>query len=211
MFDQEIVEYLNNLNSNEILADIYEKIINFENKYYIPAVKKETFFFLNWIARLKKPENILEIGFGSGASSFAIHYGYDQYKFFLSLERDNNRFIRGINLLKNFNIEKIKILKKDAFLFLKESTKQFDFIFLDAVKRDYLEYLPLLKKVLKKDGILICDNIIFNKRVLQEQPEEKYKGTVLRLKKFNEIISQDNDLKTIFLPIGDGLSISIKN
>lgn len=210
MIDEKIVEYLNFLNSNTTLDDFYNKIIKFDDKYMIPAVKKETFLFLHWFASFKKPERILEIGFGSGASALAIHSGYSNYSNFISLERDNNRFIRGNALLKELNIDTIKIIKVDAFNYLKNDNDIYDFIFLDAVKKDYIDYLPILKERLISSGVLICDNILFNARVVSESVEEKYRVTVSKIKEFNEKISADNSFKTILLPVGDGLSVSIK-
>ncbi len=180
-------DYLNNLNSSDkYLNDYYEEITSFENAHIIPFVKIETAVFLNCISKFIQPKKVLEIGFGSGVSSLFIHRDLKDFKIFISLERDNNRFLRGKNILQKYKIENIDLIKVDAFEFLKTNNEQFDFIFLDAVKRDYIEYLSILKSILNKNGILICDNILFNGKVIEKNIEEKYMDGVSLLKQFNE-------------------------
>jgi predicted O-methyltransferase YrrM len=212
MITEDLTDYFFSLNiADKSLINLYEKIKNYDNKHFIPAVSLEVAFFLNWITFLKKPKKVLEIGFGSGTSSIFIHKGFPDITDFITLEKDNNRFIRGMELLKKERInKKINLIKIDAFEFLQNNEDSFDLIFLDAVKREYLNYLDLLKKILNSDGILICDNILFNGRVVQDKPEKKYLPGVSLLKKFNEKLSDDKKMKTFFLNIGDGLSLSVK-
>lgn len=212
MFADDLKNYFFSLNIvDKSLIELYEKTREFDDKYFIPAVSIEVAFFLNWIAFFKKPKKVLEIGFGSGVSSIFIYNGFPEINEFISLEKDNNRFVRGKELLKKQKkSEKINLLKIDAFEFLQNNKEFFDLIFLDAVKREYLIYLDLLKKFLNNNGILICDNILFNGRVVQDKLEEKYLNGVSYLKKFNKKLVDEKELETIFLNIGDGLSISVK-
>ncbi|MBN2547115.1 MAG: class I SAM-dependent methyltransferase [Spirochaetes bacterium] len=209
--ENDITKYLNSLSASQNnLLKLYDEILKFDNKYYIPAVKKDTSQLLYWLAYLKKADNILEIGFGSGISAISIYYGYKDFKKFVSLERDNNRYVRGKQLFKKLNIKNIELIKIDAFNYFKENCDKYDLVFLDAVKKDYINYLELLKERMNTGALLICDNILFGDRVIKEDIEEKYKESVLKLKDFNEKLSLDKNFKTLFLPAGDGISISIK-
>jgi caffeoyl-CoA O-methyltransferase len=203
-----ILNYLNELNSNNEQKKLYDAIINFENEYFIPAVRLDTAYFLNLITKLKSPKNILEIGFGSGVSSIFIQKDFTP-ELFISLERDVNRYKRGINLMNHFSISGIKLLNIDAFYFFKDNCIKFDLIFLDAVKRDYIDYLEILKNNLNKNGILLVDNILFNSKTISDNLEERYKNGVNLLKKFNLTISMESVFNSVFMPIGDGLLISI--
>ena len=208
---KKIFTYINFLNSNNLkLKDYYKEIINFENVHFIPAVTLETALFLKWISNLLQPKNILEIGFGNGVSSIFIFKGLDKIFNFFSLERDNNRYQRGLKLLKKYKINSIQLMKKDAFNFLKYTTQHFDLIFLDAVKSEYHKYIPLIKPILNLNGILICDNILFGGKVVSDKIDKKYENGVKYMKLFNKMISEDKDFNTFFLTIGDGVSISIK-
>jgi predicted O-methyltransferase YrrM len=204
--------YINSLNFNKDseLILFYDEIINFDNEHFIPAISFDTALFLNWFCNIVKPKNILEIGFGSGASSLFIHKNLNNIKNFISLEKDKNRYNRGLNLLSKFNITNINIIHQDAFKFLENNDLNFDLIFLDAMKKDYCDYLPLLKKILNKDGVLIADNLLFNGKVIDADLENKYLNGVNFIKKFTKMIIEDGDFDTLFLNIGDGISVSHK-
>ncbi|MCG8570254.1 MAG: class I SAM-dependent methyltransferase [Spirochaetes bacterium] len=204
-----IEKYIQSLNQQNEKYQYYEKIINFQNDYFIPAIRFDTALFLDFICTIYQPKSILEIGFGSGASALFINKNCHP-KIFISLERDHNRYIRGQALLKEFSKSNndIQLLNQDAFEFLNTNQTTFDFVFLDAVKRDYVQYLPCIKKILNPKAVFIADNILFNNKVINQNLEKKYQTGVKLLKDFNQQITNDQHLNTVFLNIGDGLSIS---
>lgn len=205
-----ILPYINSLNKNNDSESLYDTIGNFMKESFIPAVSLETAMFLRWIAGFHQPESVLEIGFGSGTSSVFINCLLKNCSRFISLERDTYRYERGKKLLENLQITNIDLIHRDAFHFFKESAQSYDLIFLDAVKREYEMYLDPLKKILSDRGVLICDNIFFGGKVVQDILDKKYVNGVNLLKKFNNLISEDDDLNTVIIPIGDGLSLSYK-
>ena len=159
----------------------------------------------------KKPCQVLEIGFGSGASGAFLADCLPANGSIISLERDLNRFNRGRALLSHFKLDQIKLLHKDALLYLKnEADSMFDFIFLDAVKREYIDYIPLVKKRLNPGGLLVTDNILFNGKIVEEQPDKKYVNGLCLLKEFNKTLAHDPDFSTTFLETGDGMALSVK-
>ncbi|HOV13174.1 MAG TPA: hypothetical protein PK771_02725 [Spirochaetota bacterium] len=208
---ENIFNYLNLLNANqEEDKTFYDEIYNFENEGFIPAVRFDVALFLNFISTLKKPKNILEIGFGSGISALFIKKDLNDFENFITLEKDEKRYLRGKSLLNKFNINNIDLTHENSFEFFKNNLVKFDLIFLDAEKTKYDQYILPIKSSLQDGGILITDNVIFNGRVVDKNVEKKYiKGTA-SIKNYNQMISCDKDFKTIFLNIGDGLSLSIK-
>ena len=211
MIDKKLVDYFNILNDQQTaLQELYEQINTFENIHFIPAVRFETALYLSWQTGTIRPDKVLEIGFGSGTSSIFIKKGSDEIKKFISLERDKNRFERGLRLFDHLSLTGIELIKTDAFHFFENQQEQFDMVFLDAVKRDYIDYLPKLLPLLSARGILICDNILFNGKILLDDPGAKYRDGVNLLRDFNQILSTEKELSTHFIPIGDGLSISVK-
>lgn len=195
---------------NKDLDAFYKEINEFQNVHYIPSVSLEVANFLKWISSFKKPKKILEIGFGSGTSALFIHKGYDRHKKFFSLELDKNRYLRGLELLKYYNIDSIDLILKKSFEFLKKNRIKFDLIFLDGMKREYYLHIEPFKKIMNKNGILICDNILFGGRILEKNVDNKYKNGVKYMRLFNEMIFKEKSFDTFFLPIGDGISISLK-
>ncbi len=210
---EKVIEYILKLNENQSKSkDKYDFILNYDPIGFIPAVRYEVALLLNIVASIKKPKNILELGFGSGASGIFIKDGCYDNSNMISLERDKNRADRGSELLKTLNISNFNILNEDASIFFEKNDQKFDFIFLDSAKNEYLKLLPIIKDTLVKDGILIVDNTLFGNRVIEELEniDKKYKNIVSTLKEFNYILSNDKELKTLFLTTGDGVSISIK-
>jgi predicted O-methyltransferase YrrM len=204
--------YLTGLNKNKKseLVKLYEEIIAFQKMHYIPAVSLDVALFLNWLSNMRQPKSILEIGFGSGVSGSFILKGAESCMDFISLEHDNNRFVRGNELLKKFDMEKIKLLKIDAFDFLNECNGKFDFIFLDAAKNDYIKYLEVIHEYINPNGVFVCDNILFGNKVLENEVEKKYQKLSENMKLFNQRLSENEFFDTFFLNIGDGISISVK-
>ena len=206
-------QYISQLEDESYRSE-YERIIAFQDEHFIPAVRFDTAMFLMQTAAMRQPHDVLEIGFGSGASSVFIREGLHncaEYKI-TSLERDNNRYVRGKSLLEQLNIQDIELIKCDAFDFLHNCAAEFDYIFLDAVKRDYIDYLPFIKKILRKNGILIVDNTFFNDKVLlpTDELEEKYRSGVGLLDKFNRTLAADVDFMTMMYNIGDGMTVAVR-
>lgn len=208
---EKVFSYLDLLNNNnDELLKYFNDILEFERTHFIPAVRFEMALFLRFICGILQPEKILEIGFGAGASTLFMDDQLKRNRLFITLERDINRSNRGQSLLKHFNKGHINLLHKNAFDFLEESNEKFDLIFLDGVKREYINYIKPLKKAVSDRGIIICDNILFNGKVVEGELERRYKNGVELLRKFNSMITKDPELETMFLNIGDGISLSYK-
>ncbi len=206
-----IAEYINSLNDNDSLLATMQEIVNHNSNYYIPAVRNGCGLFLKWFASIVNPQSILEIGFGAGASTYMIYSGFNKFKRFITLERDINRYNRGIDILKKFNISDVELIHICGLEYLKNTDQYFDFVFLDAVKKEYIDYLPLIYNRLNINGYLIADNTIFGGRVVDTDIEKKYKNGVEKLKEFNTVLSQDKRFLTQFIHIDDGISVSKKN
>ncbi len=206
-----IISFFTSLNTdNQKLKEFYKQINDFQNIHFIPSVSHEVAVFLNWVSSFKKPKKILEIGFGSGTSALFIHKGFIKYKKFFTLERDKNRYLRGIKLFKELKINSINLMLLNSFDFFKQYKYKFDLVFLDGIKREYYLHIEPVKKILNKNGIFICDNVFFGGKILEKNVDKKYKNGVKYIKLFIEMILKDNSFNTFFLPIGDGISISIK-
>jgi predicted O-methyltransferase YrrM len=210
--EENVLNYLNDLNSiNSGFKELYDKILNFENGSSIPAVRYDAAVLLNKIVSYKKPKSLLEIGFGSGMSSIFMYIGNKKINKFITIELDKIRTERGLKLLNNLEITGINLLNKNAFDYLKENNEKYDIIFLDAGKKDYILYLPILKERLNENGLLICDNILMGTMVLKNEVDKKYRNMTEKIKLFNDYLSNDKELVTLFLPVGDGISISYRN
>ena len=213
-----LFSYLDELNfsANSKLADKYKEIIEYQFTHFIPAVRFDSALFLYQLALIKQPQNILEIGFGSGVSTYFIHKPLKSIKSFFTLEKDKARCERGFDVLKTFGMDNVTLLQEDAFAFLQDyrnkSLPQFDYIFLDAGKKDYITYLPIINELISNGGFLICDNTFFNGKVVSDENEltKSYAKSVPLLKEFNLELGKSDLYETSYFWIGDGMSLSIK-
>lgn len=209
-----LFSYLDDLNTsaNNELVNRYKEITEYQFTHFIPAVRFDSALFLYQLALIKQPQNILEIGFGSGVSAYFINKPLVSPKSFITLEKDESRYKRGINVLKTFDMENVTLLKKDAFEFLQNCHEKFDYIFLDAGKKDYITYLPIINDLILQGGFLVCDNTFFNGKVVSNEEDltKSYIKSVPLLKEFNMTLAKSDLYNTSYFWIGDGMSLSIR-
>ena len=96
----------------------------------------------------------------------------------------------------------------DAIEIIPKLKDKYDLIFLDADKKNYLNYLDLLIPLLRKKGLLVSDNVLWNGKVINTNDNKDLETEVL--KKFNQQLSNHKNLETVLLPIRDGISLSVK-
>lgn len=202
-------EYVRSLMKEET-DEIYKELCSYADAHYIPVLLPETASVLKQIIMLARPEKILEIGTAIGYSS-------------LIMLRNSNAKLYTVEMLE----ERVEIAKRffaqagvldratffvgDAGEIVPQLTGEYDFIFMDGPKTRYVEYLPYLKRLLKSGGILLCDNVLFNGMVSgEEEIIAKKNSIVVRIEEFLSELYSDENYDTSIIPIGDGLSLSIK-
>ncbi len=165
--------------------------------------------FLSMISKIIRPKRILEIGTFTGYSTLCLAEGLEKNGRIDTI--DNNFELKKIqsyffnlsklqNQINQFTCDAIKILPK-----LKD---KYDLIFLDADKKNYMNYLNLIIPLLKKKGVLVSDNVLWSGKVINKNKNKDLETEVL--KKFNQQLSNHKNLETVLLPIRDGISLSIK-
>ena len=165
--------------------------------------------FLSMISKIIRPKKILEIGTFTGYSTLCLAEGLEKDGRIDTI--DNNFELKKIqnyffnlsklqNQINQFTCDAIKIIPK-----LKD---KYDLIFLDADKKNYLNYLDLLIPLLRKKGLLVSDNVLWNGKVINTKDNKDLETEVL--KKFNQQLSNHKNLETVLLPIRDGISLSMK-
>lgn len=175
----------------------------------IPIIKKESAQFLRVLLKMVQPSRILEIGTAIGYSTIWMAEAAPHARI-TTMEIDADKVNRA---LENFSAadvrDRIELLQADAGEGLPDHYS-FDFIFLDAAKKQYRTYLDLYLPHLKDGGIVAADNVLFQGRVAEEKAEkERLRPIVEHLRAFNDYVNNHPALDTTFVPVGDGLSISV--
>lgn len=187
------------------------KIGDFEKwarKENYPISQPETADLIEIICRLKKPKKILEIGTCVGFSSLLMFSVCDAH--ITTIDRYEAMYSVAQQKFKEFDAEdRIKLLIGNAVDILPTLEDKYDFIFIDAAKGQYPVFLRECKKLLAKEGVLMADNILFNGYVADGKPNRhRNKTIVVRLGEYISQLESDPDLKTVLLPISDGVSLS---
>lgn len=182
--------------------------------YYMPFIRDESAKILFDICQKEKPKNILEIGTAVGYSALLMLEGAKD-AFITTIEKDNERAQQAMtNFEKNGVKERVDLIVGDAgevLPQLEDEGKEFDLIFLDGPKGQYLRYLPHLKKMLCKGGLLVADNVLLHGWVKGEEfVKHKHRSMVVNLRKFLKALEEDCDFDSKLLEIEDGMTISRK-
>ncbi|WP_411170460.1 O-methyltransferase [Clostridium sp. MB05] len=201
-------EYIRNLiPENE---DKYKELESFAKENKVPIAQKETAKFLEFMVSMKKPLRILELGTAIGYSAILMYEASGTKPSITTIERDENmvRYAR-----ENFNKyglgEKIEIKEGDCLEILENLNEPYDLIFMDAGKGHYNHFLPHCLRLLKRDGIIVADNVLFRGMVASNELVKRRKITIVkRMREYLELVSKDRNLITSVIPMGDGIAVT---
>lgn len=194
--------------------EILNEIKNDALENHVPILQDVSLNLIETILDIKKPNRILEIGSA---------VGYSAIKFSKFLSGENSK-IKTIELKENmYNIakenikkmeleDKIEIINADATKYLStidEKIEQFDVVFIDAAKGQYLVFLKEALRLVNIGGVIIADNVYFKGRVLSGYNEHRHRTATNRLREYIKEVTEDKRLTTTILNIGDGVAISV--
>ena len=204
--NKEIYNYIDNHSSEE--SDIlYELRRETELKCLNPIMLsgKIQGNFLAIISKLIKPFNVLEIGTYTGYSTLCIAKGLNPVGMIHTIDKNEELLqIQNKYFEKSGLRNQIKQYTGDALAIIPKLKFDFDMVFLDADKENYVKYLELISPILKPGGVLLTDNVLWHGKIL-ESSENQDRVTRL-IDNFNKKILEDKSLKTVMLPIRDEIS-----
>ena len=208
--NKEIYNYIDNHSSDE--SDIlYELRRETELKCLNPIMLsgKIQGNFLAIISKLIKPFNVLEIGTYTGYSTLCIAKGLNPVGMIHTIDKNEELLqIQNKYFEKSGLRNQIKQYTGDAIAIIPKLKFDFDMVFLDADKENYVKYLELISPRLKPGGVLLTDNVLWHGKIL-ESSENQDRVTRL-IVNFNKKIIEDKSLKTLMLPLRDGISLTLK-
>ena len=176
----------------------------------VPIVQPETARLLQVLVQMKQPARILEVGCAIGYSALLIAGETDGSVTTLEYN-DEMADIAEKNIKKAGMSDRIFIIRNDAREYLKTLTGEYDMIFLDGPKAHYIYMLNDCIRLLKKGGILVADNVLYKGMTADEEHVIRRKITIVkRLKHFIAAQMQREELKTVLLPVGDGVTVAVK-
>ena len=207
-----IRDYLHSLESSQgvLLDTIEEEAL----KAYVPIIKRETASLLRTMVAALKPAQILEIGTAVGYSALLMCQAMPRECHITTIEKYGKRIpvARG-NFKKAGEESRITLLEGDADELLKElEGRNFDLVFMDAAKGQYLHWLPQLLKVMPVGAVLISDNVLQDGDIVESRFAVQRRNRTIhsRMREYLHTLKHMEELETAVIPIGDGVTISTR-
>ncbi|MCM1438876.1 MAG: class I SAM-dependent methyltransferase [Roseburia sp.] len=181
-----------------------------QTEWEVPTVSDETLNFLLTLALAKNPKNILEVGCADGLTSCALLDILPDANL-TGIEREE-KFICSFKSNLHMHAGRHTVICGDATDICKAlASESYDFIFLDCAKVQYIKLLPDLKRILKKNGVLVADDVLMYGWVNGEvETPKKRKMLVEHIREYITAVTYDGELQTSVLDVGNGVALSVK-
>ncbi len=210
--DERIASFINSFNSD--YDDTVTAIRKEAEDSGVPIIRAEAGEFIKLLMMIKKPKQILEIGAAVGFSAIFMSRFLIDGGHITTIENYEPRIAAAKkNIIRAGAADAITLLEGDAHDILPTLTGDtYDMIFMDAAKGQYSSFFSEAIKLLKKEGILICDNVLQDGDVLESRYAVTRRNRTIheRMREYLNEIKRNTDLETAILNIGDGMSLSIK-
>jgi len=163
---------------------------------------------LSLISKLVQPERILEIGTYTGYSALCLAEGLTKEGKLVTLDvnEELHKRVQGYFNASDYS-EQIDYRIGDALDLIPSLNETWDLVFIDADKKNYLNYYDLVVDRVRSGGLILADNVLWSGKVIDEKAQDK--ETVL-LRQYNERINHDERVENILLPIRDGIMVARK-
>ena len=179
----------------------------------VPIIRKDTQALLKFLMDLHRPKNILEVGCAVGFSALLMGYYSDPDTRITTIEKYEKRIpIAKENFNKYDRDNKITLLEGDAIEILGTLSPGYDFIFMDAAKGQYINFLPDCLRILNKGGILVSDNVLQDGDVIESRFAVTRRDRTIhaRMREYLYELKHNDQLNTVILTVGDGMTLSVK-
>jgi predicted O-methyltransferase YrrM len=184
---------------------------DFANKNNVPILSRNSARLIELLIQMNNPERVLELGTAIAYTTIRIARNLKKGSKIHTIEiSENNSRLAKVYVKKSGVSKRIKLIFGDAKKVLPTLKKKYDFIFLDADKEDYLVLFEQALKLLKKNGVLFVDNLLWHGYAASMEVPEKYQTSTKYIRDFNKIFMNHPQLKTTILPVGDGIGLGIK-
>ena len=209
--DERMLDYILSLDKDEspLIRTIEQEAV----RDYVPIIRKESRNLLRVLLKIKKPGRVLEVGTAIGFSAILMGECLPDDSHITTIEKYEKRIpVARENFKRAGMEEKITLIEGDASEVLKELSGSFDFIFMDAAKGQYIHFFPEVMRLLRSGGILVSDNVLQDGDVVESRYAVVHRNRTIhsRMREYLWTLKHMDGLETIVLPIGDGMTVSVK-
>ena len=209
--DERCVSFINSLDPGN--PDYLNEIEFYARKTNVPIIRTEMQSFLKLLLSIKKPLRILEVGTAIGFSALLMSEYAPKECMITTIEKYEKRIpIAQGNFQKAGKLNQITLLTGDATDILKTLKEPYDFIFMDAAKGQYIHFLPDILRLLNQGGILVSDNVLQDGDIIESRYAVTRRNRTIhaRMRDYLYELKHMDNLITSILPVGDGVTVSVK-
>jgi len=205
-----LTELNKKFSKNKYIESEFAELEELCRRKRIPILDRDAADFLKLQLKIKKPKRVLEIGTAYGFSALLTAKHTPQTTEIITVEIDAERAEMAKKLISETKYsDKIDIKVGNALDVLMYLHNQFDFIFLDAAKGQYLYLFEYIMDLLEPSGILLADNVLYKGKVLSDKEvRHKIRTIVNNLKKYLELVMNHPELDSTIISAGDGMALS---
>ena len=208
--DERMTTFINSLDPGN--PEYLNELEKYALETYVPIIRKDMQAYMKFLLRQCKPKKILEVGTAIGFSALLMSEYAPEAKI-TTIENYEKRIpIARENFAKFGRDDRITLIEGDAMEVLPTLDDTYDFIFMDAAKGQYINFLPQIMRLLSKGGLLVSDNVLQDGDII----ESKYavvrrdRNIHTRMRDYLYELKHMDGLTTAILPVGDGVTVSVK-
>lgn len=199
-FDKGNTPFLDKLESEALAAEV-------------PIIRRETQSLMKFLLAMCRPMQILEVGTAVGFSALLMSEYGPEGCHVTTIEKYEKRIpVARENFARAGRERQITLLAGDAAEVLKELDGVYDLIFMDAAKGQYINFLPDILRLLPKGGLLVSDNVLQDGDVVESRFAVTRRNRTIhaRMREYLYELTHHSLLETCILPVGDGVTLSVK-
>ena len=209
--DERLASFINSFNTDydEVITSIRKEAE--ENR--VPVIRREAGEFIKMLIMMNKPKRILEIGSAIGFSAIFMSRFLEDGAHITTIENYQPRIEEAKKNIERAGAQDmITLLEGDALEILPGLSGEYDMVFMDAAKGQYGSFFKDAIRLLRENGILLCDNVLQDGDVLESRFAVTRRNRTIhsRMREYLYELTHDPELETAILNIGDGMSLSIK-
>lgn len=208
--NEELYAYLlaNSLREHEVLTKLREETS--AHKWAGMQISPEQGQFMALLVSLTGARNIIELGVYTGYSSLSMALALPEDGRLLACDINKDytdiaqKFWKEAGVADKIELRLAPALETLTSLLESGERDKYDFVFVDAIKEEYLQYYEILLKLIRRNGLILVDNVLWGGSVANP---DKNSPETIALRKFNDFVYRDKRVDISMLPLGDGLTI----
>ncbi len=212
MMDQNrVTGYINSLDKGHGM--LLDRIAREARAGFVPIIRRETANLLQTMIAATKPMRILEVGTAVGYSALLMAQVMPEGAQITTIEKYEPRIPLAREHFHQAGMqERITLIEGDAEEVLKELDGPFDFIFMDAAKGQYIHWLPRVLELMREGAVLFSDNVLQDGDIIESRfaVERRNRTIHSRMREYLYTLTHHDVLQTSIIPIGDGVTLSVK-